>query len=162
MPQEWEFKYLGILFTSDGRMAQEMDKQIRASSAVMKVLSLVYASASRRRRRYIEHSKFCVKGTRCSAIHHSARGVWLCVCVVSGVIADSLLFLPVTVNSKQWQPRWSSCICSWSSSILKSKCLYCKCWSAGDREDVCRGGLYVCDGGPLFTYRSTRTLKMVV
>ena len=91
----------------------------------------------------IEHSKFCVEGTRCSAIPHAARGQWLCVCVVSGVIAESLLFLLATVNnSKQWQPRWSSCICSWSSSILKNKCLYCKCWSAGDREEVCKGGLY--------------------
>jgi len=57
----------------------------------------------------IEHSKFCIEGTCCSAVHHAGRGVWLCVCVVSGVKAESLLFLPVTVNnSKQWQPRWSS------------------------------------------------------
>ena len=59
----------------------------------------------------IEHSKFCTEGTRCSAVHHAGRGVWLCDCVVSGVIAESLLFPPVTVNnSKQWQPRWSSCL----------------------------------------------------
>jgi len=76
----------------------------------------------------IEHSNFCVEGTRCSAVLHAGRGVWLCVCVVSGVKAESLLFLPVTANnSKQRQPRWSSCICSWSSSILKNKCLNCKC-----------------------------------
>ena len=67
-------------------------------------------------------------GSRCSAILHARRGVWLCVCVVSGVLAESLLFPPVTVNNRnQWQPRWSSCICSWSSSILKNKCLNCKC-----------------------------------
>ena len=61
-----------------------------------------------------------------------------CGCVFSGVIAESLLFLQVTVNNgKQWQPRWSSsCIFSWSLSILKNKCLNCKCWSTGDREDV--------------------------
>jgi len=28
-------------------------------------------------------------------------GVWLCVCVVSGVIAESLLFPPVTVNNSK-------------------------------------------------------------
>ena len=71
----------------------------------------------------IEHPKFCVEGTRCSAGLHAGRGVWLCVCVVSGVIAESLLFPPVTVNnSNQWQPRWSSCICSWSSSTWMNKC----------------------------------------
>jgi len=91
----------------------------------------------------IEHSKSCIEGSRCSAILHADRGLWLCVCVVSGVIAESFLFLPVTVNnSKQWQQRWSSCICSWSSSILKNKCFYCKCWSAGDREDFGGIGLY--------------------
>jgi len=50
----------------------------------------------------IEHSKFCVEGTRCSAIHHAAKGVWLCVCVVSGVIAESLSFFRsqlTTVNN---------------------------------------------------------------
>ena len=84
-----------------------------------------------------------LEGTCCSAIHHAGREVWLYVCVVSGVIAESLLFPPVRINnSKQYQPRWSSCICSWISSILKNKWLNCKCWSAGDREDVCRGGLY--------------------
>ena len=53
----------------------------------------------------IEHSKFCVEGMRCSAIHHAARGVWLCVCVVSGVIAESLLFFQsqlTTVNNGNW------------------------------------------------------------
>lgn len=33
-----EFKYLGILFLSDGRMEQQMDRRIRAPSSVMMVL----------------------------------------------------------------------------------------------------------------------------
>ena len=37
-PQTEEFKYLGILFTSDGRLEREMDRRIGASSAVMRAL----------------------------------------------------------------------------------------------------------------------------
>jgi len=33
-----EFKYLGTLFTSDGKWEQEMERQIGASSAVMRAL----------------------------------------------------------------------------------------------------------------------------
>ncbi|KAK0147792.1 Craniofacial development protein 2 [Merluccius polli] len=35
LPQVEEFKYLGVLFTSEGRMEQEIDRQIGAASAVM-------------------------------------------------------------------------------------------------------------------------------
>ena len=38
LPQAEEFKYLGILFMSDGRLVGEMDRRIGASSAVMRVL----------------------------------------------------------------------------------------------------------------------------
>ncbi|TWW74485.1 hypothetical protein D4764_14G0004880, partial [Takifugu flavidus] len=38
LPQVEEFKYLGVLFTSEGRMAQEIDRQIGAASAVMRTL----------------------------------------------------------------------------------------------------------------------------
>ena len=34
----FQFKYLGILFMSDGRLEREMDRQIGASSAVMREL----------------------------------------------------------------------------------------------------------------------------
>ena len=55
-------------------------------------------------------------------------GVLLCVCVVLRVIAESLLFLPVTVNnSKQWQPRWSSCICSWRPITALAVCVNVMC-----------------------------------
>ena len=33
-----EFKYLGILFTSEGKMEHEVDRRIGAASAVMQVL----------------------------------------------------------------------------------------------------------------------------
>ena len=33
-----EFNYLGVLFTSEGKMEQEIDKQIGAASAVMRTL----------------------------------------------------------------------------------------------------------------------------
>ena len=33
-----DFKYLGILFTSDGKMEREMDRRIGAASAVMRML----------------------------------------------------------------------------------------------------------------------------
>ena len=47
----------------------------------------------RRRDAVNEHSKFCVASTRCSAIHRqAARGVWRCVCVVSGGYSRSLAF----------------------------------------------------------------------
>ncbi|CAM4549683.1 unnamed protein product [Leuciscus chuanchicus] len=35
LPQVEEFKYFGVLFTSEGRMEQEIDRQISAASAVM-------------------------------------------------------------------------------------------------------------------------------
>ena len=35
-----EFKYLGFLFTSEGRMEREFDRQIGAASAVMRALNL--------------------------------------------------------------------------------------------------------------------------
>ncbi|TWW63998.1 hypothetical protein D4764_03G0010060 [Takifugu flavidus] len=38
LPQVEEFKYLGILFTSEGRMEQEVDRRISAASAVMRTL----------------------------------------------------------------------------------------------------------------------------
>ena len=39
LPQVEEFKYLGILFTSEGRMEREIDRRIGAASAVMRSLN---------------------------------------------------------------------------------------------------------------------------
>ena len=38
LPQAKEFKYLGVLFTSEGKMEREMDRRIGAVSAVMRAL----------------------------------------------------------------------------------------------------------------------------
>ena len=38
LPQVEEFKYLGILFTSDGRREREIDRRIGAASAVVRTL----------------------------------------------------------------------------------------------------------------------------
>ncbi|XP_054621698.1 uncharacterized protein vopp1b isoform X1 [Dunckerocampus dactyliophorus] len=38
LPQVEEFRYLGVLFTSEGRMEREIDKRIGAASAVMQTL----------------------------------------------------------------------------------------------------------------------------
>ncbi|MDG2595023.1 reverse transcriptase domain-containing protein, partial [Vibrio parahaemolyticus] len=38
LPQVEEFKYLGILFTSEGRMEREMDRRVGVASAVMRAL----------------------------------------------------------------------------------------------------------------------------
>ncbi|TWW71177.1 hypothetical protein D4764_17G0006600 [Takifugu flavidus] len=38
LPQVEKFKYLGVLFTSEGRMEQEIDRRIGAASAVMQTL----------------------------------------------------------------------------------------------------------------------------
>ena len=38
LPQAKEFKYLGVLFTSEGKMEREMDRWIGAASAVMRAL----------------------------------------------------------------------------------------------------------------------------
>ncbi|TWW66924.1 hypothetical protein D4764_20G0009560 [Takifugu flavidus] len=38
LPQVEEFKYLGVLFLSEGRMEQEIDRRIGAASAVMRTL----------------------------------------------------------------------------------------------------------------------------
>jgi len=38
IPQVEEFKYLGVLFTSEGRMEWEFDRQHDAASAVMRAL----------------------------------------------------------------------------------------------------------------------------
>ncbi len=35
LPQVEEFKYLGVLFTSEGRMEREIDRWVGAASAVM-------------------------------------------------------------------------------------------------------------------------------
>ncbi|KAI3361707.1 hypothetical protein L3Q82_002065 [Scortum barcoo] len=36
LPQVEEFKYLGVLFTSEGKMEREIDRRIGAASAVMR------------------------------------------------------------------------------------------------------------------------------
>ncbi len=36
LPQVEEFKYIGVLFTSEGRMEREIDRGIGAASAVMR------------------------------------------------------------------------------------------------------------------------------
>ncbi|MDG2555420.1 reverse transcriptase domain-containing protein [Vibrio parahaemolyticus] len=38
LPQVREFKYLGVLFTSEGRMEREMDRRVGAASAGMRAL----------------------------------------------------------------------------------------------------------------------------
>ena len=38
LPQVEAFKYLGVLFTSEGRLEQEIDRRIGAASAVMQTL----------------------------------------------------------------------------------------------------------------------------
>ena len=38
LPQVEEFKFLGVLFTSEGRMEREIDRRIGAASAVMRTL----------------------------------------------------------------------------------------------------------------------------
>ncbi|TWW53902.1 hypothetical protein D4764_0180810 [Takifugu flavidus] len=52
LPQVEEFKYLGVLFTSEGRMEREIDRRIGAASAVMRTLHrsvVVKRELSRRR-----------------------------------------------------------------------------------------------------------------
>ena len=41
LPQVGEFKYLWVLFTSEGRMEREIDRQIGAASAVSKVIERI-------------------------------------------------------------------------------------------------------------------------
>ena len=38
LPQVEEFKYLGVLFTSEGRMEREIDGRIGGASAVLRAL----------------------------------------------------------------------------------------------------------------------------
>jgi len=38
LPQAKEFKYLWVLFTSEGKMEEEMDRRIGTASAVMRAL----------------------------------------------------------------------------------------------------------------------------
>ncbi|TWW81710.1 hypothetical protein D4764_01G0015250 [Takifugu flavidus] len=38
LPQVEEFKYLGVLFTCEGRIEQEIDRRIGVASAVMRTL----------------------------------------------------------------------------------------------------------------------------
>ncbi|KAF7642469.1 hypothetical protein LDENG_00257460 [Lucifuga dentata] len=38
LPQTEEFKYLGVLFTSEGRMEREIDRRIGAASKVLQML----------------------------------------------------------------------------------------------------------------------------
>ncbi len=39
LPQVEEFKYLGVSFTSEGKMEREIDRQIGTASAVMQTLN---------------------------------------------------------------------------------------------------------------------------
>ncbi|KAI3377068.1 hypothetical protein L3Q82_000278 [Scortum barcoo] len=53
LPQVVEFKYLGVLFTSEGKMEREIDRRIGAASAVMRS---VYRTAERRSSRFTGQS----------------------------------------------------------------------------------------------------------
>ena len=45
LPQVEEFKYLGVLFTSEGRMEREIDRRIGAAAAVRRKAKLsIYRS----------------------------------------------------------------------------------------------------------------------
>ena len=48
LPQVEEFKYLGVLFTSEGRMEREIDRRIGAASAVMHRSVVVKRELSRK------------------------------------------------------------------------------------------------------------------
>ncbi|TWW68240.1 hypothetical protein D4764_19G0000380 [Takifugu flavidus] len=69
LPQVKEFKYLGVLFTSEGRMEQEIDRRIGAASAVMRTLHRVAGLSLRDRVRSsaireelgVEPLLFCVE-----------------------------------------------------------------------------------------------------
>ncbi|KAK0145481.1 putative uncharacterized transposon-derived protein F52C9.6 [Merluccius polli] len=60
LPQVEEFKYLGVLFTSEGRMEGEIDRQIGPASAVMRTLhrSVVKRELSRKAKLSIYQSIF--------------------------------------------------------------------------------------------------------
>ena len=42
LPQVEEFKYLGVLFTSEGRMERKIDRRIGAASAVLLAISQMF------------------------------------------------------------------------------------------------------------------------
>ncbi|TWW73543.1 hypothetical protein D4764_15G0009370 [Takifugu flavidus] len=61
LPQVEEFKYLGVLFRSEGRMEQEIDRRIGAASAVMRTLHqsvVVKRELSQKAKLSIYHSIF--------------------------------------------------------------------------------------------------------
>uniref|UniRef100_A0A671TUB9 Endonuclease/exonuclease/phosphatase domain-containing protein n=1 Tax=Sparus aurata TaxID=8175 RepID=A0A671TUB9_SPAAU len=51
LPQVEEFKYLGVLFTSEGRMEREIDRRIGAAAAVMQLVYRLWWRESRAKRR---------------------------------------------------------------------------------------------------------------
>ena len=61
LPQVEEFKYLGVLFTSEGRMDREVDRRIGAAAAVMWLLYwsvVVKRELSRKAKLLIDQSTF--------------------------------------------------------------------------------------------------------
>ncbi|TWW53400.1 hypothetical protein D4764_0262180, partial [Takifugu flavidus] len=75
LPQVEEFKYLGVLFTSEGRMEQEIDRRIGAASTVMRTLHrsvVVKRELSRKAKLSIYRSIFVPTLT----YGHELWGVW--------------------------------------------------------------------------------------
>ncbi|TWW77456.1 Transposon TX1 uncharacterized 149 kDa protein ORF 2 [Takifugu flavidus] len=90
LPQVEEFKYLGVLFTSEGRMEREIDRQIGAASAVMRIL----------------HRSVDLPVDLRSYPHLWLAGLYLRDRVRSSAIREELGVEPLLLHLERSQMRW--------------------------------------------------------
>ncbi|XP_061618152.1 uncharacterized protein LOC133471975 [Phyllopteryx taeniolatus] len=127
LPQVEEFKYLGVLFTSEGRMEWEIDRRIGAASAVMRTLYrsvVVKKELSRKAKLSIYRSIFVptltyghelwvvTERTRCRiqaaemSFLRRVSGLSLRDRVRSSVIREDLRVEPLLLRIERSQMRW--------------------------------------------------------
>ncbi|XP_061647372.1 uncharacterized protein LOC133486367 [Phyllopteryx taeniolatus] len=122
LPQVKEFKYLGVLFTSEGRMEREIDRRIGAASAVMRTLhrSIVVKKAklSIYRSIYVptltyghelwvvtERTRSRIQAAEMSFLRR-VSGLSLRGRVRSSVIREDLRVEPLLLHIERTQMRW--------------------------------------------------------
>ncbi|TWW75583.1 hypothetical protein D4764_13G0002450 [Takifugu flavidus] len=99
LPQVEEFKYLGVLFTSEGRMEQEIDRRISAASAVMRTLHrsvVVKKGEERRSSRFTGRSSF-LPSPMVMSFGDRVR---------SSAIREELGVEPLLIHVERSQMRW--------------------------------------------------------
>uniref|UniRef100_A0A674P165 Reverse transcriptase domain-containing protein n=1 Tax=Takifugu rubripes TaxID=31033 RepID=A0A674P165_TAKRU len=109
LPQVEEFKYLGVLFTSEGRMEQEIDRRIGAASTVMRTLhrSIFVPTLTYGHELWVmtERTRSRVQAAEMSFLRRVA-GLSLRDRVRSSAIREELGVEPLLLRVERSQMRW--------------------------------------------------------